>query len=467
MNARNPPPGAVLRVGPAPPLAHIARFVIRRRSIPSAARPASLAATAARAAYLLLILGATLTGLRLELDFAWAARQLGAALNPTVVPRDVVDAARNLALFAGWGAVWMITAPGRELRRSLVHATLTGAAISVVVESVQLFSPVRDASILDVLTNSAGAFAGALAVLALAVTLAGLRGRRSFVGVPAVLFAGAYGSAVMLEALMPLFRQQRVPGAWGGPGSRLALALEYARAEPFAQFPLLDVLLFLPAGFLLVAAVVEMGVRYRVAALVITATAPLVLAVIQLARALMGYPIEPGALLTQSVAIAAGALLAAAAIPPLTTKLRGRHRPLALLVVYVLLMVLWSWRPFVLEYNLDVIAVQLNVQRLIPLRSLYDQVTMFSVAVVGVQLLLFVPLGGLLAVWPLRTSGALAHLLPAIYLAAVLELGQFFVAGPYFDITELLLRVSGAAVAWLLVRRSGYPVYGELLVRRR
>ncbi len=420
-------------------------------------------AVAARLAYLLLILGATLTRLRLGYDPAMVAERLRLALSPTIGPRDAVDAVRNLALFAGWGMVWMLTAPGRHIWRSVAIATATGAAISVVVESIQLFSPIRNASILDVLTNSSGSLVGALLVVAMVVLLTALRGRRSFVGVPALLLAGAYGLAVLLEAILPLFRQERVPQAWGGPMSRLQLALDYLRSQPLTELPSLDVLLFLPAGAFAVAALVELGIRYKSAAVATALTAPLLFAVAQLARAMMGYPIQTGAMLAHSVAVAGGAAMAAIALPTLTMRLRGRHRPFALLFLYVILVMLWSWRPYLPELDGASIVAQLRVERLIPLRSLAHRVDLFSVIVVGVQFLLFVPLGALLAVWPLRFRGPFAHLLPAIYLAVAIEVGQIFVMGRFFDITDMILQSAGATLAWLVVRRTGYRPYGELL----
>lgn len=422
---------------------------------------------AARLAYLLLILGATLTRLRLGYDPALVAERLRLALSPGLGPRDAVDAVRNLALFTGWGMVWMLTGPGRHIWRSVALATASGAAISVAVESIQLFSPIRNASILDVLTNGSGSLMGALLVVGMVALLAALRGRRSFVGVPAVLIAGAYGLAVLLEAVLPLFRQERVPQAWGGPLSRLQLSLDYLRSQPLTELPSLDVLLFLPAGAFVVAAIVELGIRYRTAAVATALAAPMLFAAAQLARALMGYPIQTGAVLAHSVAVTGGAALAAAALPALTLRLRGRHRPFALLFLYVILVMLWSWRPYLPEVDGAAIVAQLRIERLIPLRSLAHRVDLFSVIVVGVQFLLFVPLGALLAVWPLRLRGTFAHVLPAIYLAVVLEVGQIFVMGQFFDITDIVLQSAGAMLAWLVVRRTGYRPYGELLPTAR
>ena len=83
----------------------------------------------------------------------------------------------------------------------------------------------------------------------------------------------------------------------------------------------------------------------------------------------------------------------------------------------------------------------------------------------GVQPIFF-PLGALLAVWPLRRRGLLRGMLPAIYLAVVLEVGKIPIADRFMDVTHILIQSAGAALGFLLVRRMGYTVNGELLDNR-
>ena len=78
------------------------------------------------------------------------------------------------------------------------------------------------------------------------------------------------------------------------------------------------------------------------------------------------------------------------------------------------------------------------------------------------QFLLFLPLGALLAVWPLRTRGRWQHLLPVLYLSVVCEIGKIVVAERFLDVTHILIQMAGAAIGWIVVRRSGFPVYGEV-----
>jgi hypothetical protein len=89
-------------------------------------------------------------------------------------------------------------------------------------------------------------------------------------------------------------------------------------------------------------------------------------------------------------------------------------------------------------------------------------VDVFSALHVAQQFLLYVPLGALLAVWPLRRSGRLAALRPGIWLAGLIELGHIVVAGRTFDVTNFLLALAGLAIGWIAVRRCGYEPYGTV-----
>jgi glycopeptide antibiotics resistance protein len=98
----------------------------------------------------------------------------------------------------------------------------------------------------------------------------------------------------------------------------------------------------------------------------------------------------------------------------------------------------------------------------IPLQAMAGRVDLFSVTDIATQFLLFLPLGGLLAVWPLRRRGRWQHLLPALYLSVVCEVGKILVAERFLDVTHILIQMAGAAIGWIVVRRSGFPVYGEV-----
>src|SRR5437763_16441925 len=92
------------------------------------------------------------------------------------------------------------------------------------VEGLQVFTPILIASIVDVTTNTLGAFAGALVVALFLAALHRARHSRSYLGVPTFLFTGAYTAAVLCEALTPLVRSASLPGLNGGRLDRCSAA---------------------------------------------------------------------------------------------------------------------------------------------------------------------------------------------------------------------------------------------------
>src|SRR5947207_379297 len=205
---------------------------------------------AARRGYVAIILLATLTQLHFSPDLMAAGERLVRAFTPSLGWRDAIDGLRNTVLFAGLGAVWVVTSRSGGVRAEIRRATLVGLSLSATVEGLQVFSPVRTASIVDVTTNTLGALVGAGAVALLIAAVVAAKGARSYLGVPSFLVAGAYGAAVRCEALTPLFGPAALPWTAGGPVGRLNAGLAAAGPISFDSLPLVDLLLFAPAGFL-------------------------------------------------------------------------------------------------------------------------------------------------------------------------------------------------------------------------
>src|SRR6266446_7427442 len=156
---------------------------------------------AARLGYVAIVLLATLTQLNFSPDLTAAAVRLARAFTPSLGWRDAIDGLRNTVLFAGLGVTWVMTSLSGRVGAEVERATLVGLGLSVTVDGVQLFSPIRTASIVDVSTNTLGALAGALVVAYLVVALHRARNDRSYLGVPMFLPAGSYGLAALCEAL--------------------------------------------------------------------------------------------------------------------------------------------------------------------------------------------------------------------------------------------------------------------------
>jgi glycopeptide antibiotics resistance protein len=391
------------------------------------------------------------------------SQRLERALATEVTGRDVVDAVRNVLLFAGWGAVWIASSPLGPAKPMLARATLTGAALSGAVETIQLLSPTRVASILDLITNTAGAFVGALGVAVLILVARAGLGRRSYLGMPAVLLAFGYICATFLEAFSPFFRQERLDGAWGSPVARLGAAFAQFEWSSIAAIPWLDLLLFAPAGILGVAALVELGMPRGAAGLRALIATSALYGMAELARGAAGYPILLGPLFAHVTGAALGVWMAARWLPAFSRRLRGRTRPAAVFGVYLALVALWILRPLVPEVDFATMTDKLTLARFIPLMAYRERMDVFTAADVAIPAFLLMPAGALLAVWPLRLRGWLSGVMPAILAATALEVGQIVVVGRLFDVTDILVAGAAAMLGWIVLRRAGYMPHGEVL----
>lgn len=413
----------------------------------------------ARAAFVGILLLATLSSFEFSPDGANVAARFARAMHPHISASDAIDALRNLALFAGWGVVWMATCGPARTARQLLLAILSGAGISLAVEGAQLFSATRNASFIDVLTNSIGTAIGAFGFVLLVRLAAGLRGRRSFVGIPALALAGAYGFACFLEAAVPLFRQEEVFGVSGGPVARLRIVLGSFEWGSLLSWPIEDFVLFLPAGAFAVAALSEAGLGYPAAARRAVGIGIALALLAELLHGPNGQPIVAGAVLTHAVAVAGGALLAARFLPAWSQAFRGAERPRWVLRLLAVLIALWALRPWVPEVL--PLSERLSADWWVPLAALGGRMEVFSVADVVGPFFLYFPLGALLAVWPWRRRGWTADLWPAVWLAVGTEALQLFVEGRFVDVTDPLIQLSGAVIGWTVIRRAGYRPYGE------
>ena len=413
----------------------------------------------ARAAFVGILLLATLSSFDFSPDSARVAWRLGRALSPNIGASDAIDALRNLALFAGWGVVWMATAGAGRTTRQLLGALASGAAISVGVEAAQLLSATRNASIVDVLTNTVGTAIGALGFVFLVRLAASLKGRRSFVGIPALAIAGPYGLACFIEATVPLFRQDEVFGASGGPFGRMSIALGSFSWRSLLDLPIEDFFLFLPAGVFAVAALIEADLGYSSARTRVVLYGAAFALLAELLHGPNGQPIIAGAVVVHALAVAAGAFLAARFLPDFSQALRGASRPRSLLRGLAILIALWALRPWVPEFL--PLSERLSADWWVPLAALGGRMDVFSVADVVGPFFLYFPVGALLAVWPWRRTGWMADLWPVVWLAVATEALQLVVQGRFVDVTDPLIQISGAVIGWTIIRRAGYRPYGE------
>jgi VanZ family protein len=420
-------------------------------------------ARAARLAYVLVVMLATLSNLHFDPSLADVPMRLARAIDPTPSLSDAIDAVRNVVLFAGLGAVWIATSRLSRPASALATVTVVSLLLSTCVEALQLFSPVRNSSILDVMTNTAGGLIGGLFTLgAFALIDEGAR-KRSYFGIPAVLLAASYGLATVMEAFIPLFRQEDLLPQLGGTISeRIGRAVAAIRPESIIALPLTDSIIFFPAGVFAVIAMVESGVSPSVSATIVVILAAVVYPVVEVLHGVAAVPILLGAGLVHVAAASIGAMAAATWMGRLKQRFRMRMRARAVAIGYSLVILVWSWRPFRLDMSVSGMAGQFTADHLIPLQALASRGDLFSVTDVISQGIIFFPLGALLAVWPVSRRGPLRGFLPAIYLSIMLEVGKIPISERFMDVTHILIQSAGAALGFLLVRRLGYPVAGAL-----
>ena len=98
---------------------------------------------ASRVGYVIVVLLATLSQLRVDPDPARIAERFQRAIHWSMKASDIPDAVRNVALFAGLGVVWIITSTSARPWRRVPWITLYGFLLSVSVEVVQLLSSHR------------------------------------------------------------------------------------------------------------------------------------------------------------------------------------------------------------------------------------------------------------------------------------------------------------------------------------
>lgn len=419
----------------------------------------------ARVGYVVVILLATLTHLNFDPDPGRTAMRLERALHWALRGSDVVDAARNVALFAGFGVIWLITSAADHPWRRVGWITLLGFLLSCTVEFVQLFSISRTSSINDIATNTAGAFLGAAVIVVMVLVLKRVRPARSTIGFPLYPVAGAYAVAVATDIFAPFYGRERMYSPGDSIHDRLAYALQLMGG--LSQRPwlsLFDLVAGAPAGFLAVMAFAELGMSYGAACVLTMLLGTAASVGLEIAHGIAGQRIQLGAMVSHAIAISLGAAIAWRGAPAALRRIGARRTIVAiLLVASAALLAAWNWRPFEFHLNGAVIQAQLSLPHLTPLGLMSGEVDLFGVADLIRQFSLYLALGVLLAVWPLRQRGWLAFVLPAVYLAIILELGQLFVVGRTFDVTDILTQCAAAAVGYVIVRRAGWGVVGTVL----
>jgi VanZ family protein len=409
-------------------------------------------ASALRLAYLACIVIATLLGLGLDPSLARAADRLARALDPTLSFRDVTDAVRNIALFVGWGATWVLTSRAPTTARDVVIATLWGMCASITVETAQTFSQFRYASVADVATNTLGAFIGAVSIWIVEKrATTDLRGG-TLIGVPGWMPAGALLMSAIGLAFAPSSRAtMRI--AWEtSPAGRAA----HITAAPALSVPwpalVSDVASWLVLGLGVSIAISDRTGRIRAAQLLAwLLIIGVMLPAVHLGRDLAGLQREAGTLIVQGCAASAGLLLGLLAVPRWRRRVTARStRALQLCLVVAVLGAIVAWSPAAWAARAN---GGFNWRQLVPMMSLFQRQDLSSVFLVLQKAGIGAAVGACLAART-RMGEPRPGVRAAVVFAAVVELGQLLVPGRYPDVTDILITTASAGLVAVLIERA-------------
>lgn len=410
-------------------------------------------ATAIRIAYLVCVAIATLLKLGFDPALPHALARLQRALDPTLNFRDVVDAARNIALFVGWGATSVLTSPAPTRGRDVLVATAWGMAASLTVESAQLFSSYRMASIADVATNTAGSLLGALLLWILERRAASDMRRGTLTGIPGWVPAGALLMAALGQTFAPSSRPTMAI-AWASSPFERARTVAAAPALDVSRSALLsDVAIWLAVGLFVALAISDRAGTVRLrqfgAWLVL---APAGLALMHLGRSMAGLQREALAWQIQAAAGVIGLGLGFALLPRWRRSVAARStRALQLGIVASAIGAAVAWSPA--GWAARVGAPLVTWQQFVPMMSLFQRQDLSSVFLVLQKAGIGAAVGACLAART-RMGEPRPGVRAAVAWAAVVEIGQVLVPGRYPDVTDILITSAAAALVAILVERA-------------
>ena len=411
-------------------------------------------ATLLRVAYVVCIAIATLLHPGLDFSVPHMLDRLRRAVLPELGFKDAVDAARNLALFFGWGATYALTAPAPTTRRDVAMATVLGLLVSLSVESAQLFAEQRQASLVDVWTNTVGALLGAVALAGVEHRAIGSMRRGTMIGVPAWLPASALLLMAAGLTFAPSTRPSMVISGSPSPIERFRVAEAAAAATISWPALVVDALAWLTVGVAVAITISDRTGRVRARQLVAwLLISPSVLVLTHVGRLLVGLQRETGGLEVQGGALALGLAVGLALVPAWRATVTARSiRAAHLGLLAAALGAVMAWTPAAW------IAVgpetsRFRWQQLVPMLSLFERQDMSSVFLVLQRAGLGAALGACLAARK-RVGAPIPGIWSAVGYAALIEAGQYLVPGRYPDVTDVLITGAAAGLVLALVERS-------------
>ena len=385
-------------------------------------------------------------------DAAGLERELGQALAESFGRPSLPDLVANVLLFLPFGAALAArsAARGGPLRAALLGSALSGAALSLIVETGQLWMPTRTTSASDIAANALGAALGAFGGWTARARLwssfeprlAGAVVRRPYTSLVTLLIG-----AVFVFGMMPFHLSLDV--------GHLKRQLKGARLIPFGT-TVLDrsveihgtdlVNTLLVWGFFGGLAALAAGERGRgrwAAWATAATTAGVTSAALELTQLIVvGRTTDITAVVLATGAASMGAL--PVVIAPHTSPRRWATWGLAGWLVGVLF-ARWTPPPYGWPESLE-------LHQMVPFWAYFQRTDLSAIADLIEEVAIFLPLGGLLAIRShrIRVGGAA---LAGLALGVLIEGVQIFVRSRTPDVTDVLSATAGAALGALLWRR--------------
>lgn len=363
------------------------------------------------------------------------------------------DVQANVLFFLPWGfllGLWTARR-GFGFIASVMIAMCTGAALSCTVELLQLLAPSRSTSFVDLVTNSFGATVGAILGwpwIRLVWPVVSIR-IRQLIGARPLLTCALLTCVVLLCAGLSPFRFK--PGVRDVRGALRAAQLVPFKLPPEGRVrsakPLnwaAELLTWTLAGGLLALAARESRQSsVRAAAGIVGVAFGLSLAIETVQLAIPGRDVD-----LSSVVLAVLGSFTGMTVVERTRNQDPRRLINAAIAIWAVAVILALWNPPRFSWNAP---TYMQTAMFVPFWSYFHTRSLDDLADVISQVLIFMPLGALLAARTHRQSFVSALIL-GLSFGVVLEIGQAFIPDRSADISDAISAGLGAVAGWTLWR---------------
>ncbi len=412
-----------------------------------------------RLTFILLVLWGLfiLYGTTIPFDFSASSAQVAAKLQKVLEQpwqtASRMDMVSNILLFLPWGfllSVWLADR-GTGYAVSLIVASLTGMALSGFVEFLQLFTPTRITSLIDVATNLSGSLTGAVIGWPLARWASPLTQpwlRRVVSARPMVAGSLLVAAGLTISSLAPFDVSIDL--------GNLKKSIKSARPMPFglavdgSEFPAepwswaRETLTWMMVGGLFMLAFREAGrTGFRAIGGSAAAAGGLSLAIEVLQLTIRSRVTD-----TTSVVWSLAGSLSGAMIVGRSGAADSRRWLGPAMALWFIIGMIEAWTPPNFAWPETHV---LTPERLVPFLQYYRRTDIYALADLSSQTMFFVPLGALLAARFQRISAWVCVGI-GLLLGVVLEVGQLFIVDRTSEITDALSAGLGAGLGFELWR---------------